>query len=226
MPGQPLASSPTPATRTASFFDAYARDFDAIYGTRRTWPNRLVNRWLRRSMRLRYERTIAGCEPVAGRTALDIGCGPGHYAVELARRGAAGVVGLDFAESMIELARAHAADAGVADRCRFAFGDFMEYGAEGPFDYAILMGFMDYMAEPRRVIEKALSLARRRAFFSFPAAAGLLAWQRRLRYRNRCDLYLYGRDRIERLFESAGALEVTVEPIARDFFVTAVTGVD
>ena len=45
--------------RTSAFFDAYARDFDAIYGNRNTFVNRIINRMLRKSMRLRYEMTIA-----------------------------------------------------------------------------------------------------------------------------------------------------------------------
>jgi hypothetical protein len=83
------------------------------------------------------------------------------------------------------------------------------------------MGFMDYMPEPRRVIEKALSLARSKVFFSFPAEGGLLAWQRKLRYRNRCELYMYTRDQLESLFSSFGGVRTTIEPAARDFFVTA-----
>jgi 2-polyprenyl-3-methyl-5-hydroxy-6-metoxy-1,4-benzoquinol methylase len=207
--------------RTSGFFDGYAGDFDAIYGTSNTLVNRLVNRWLRKSMRLRFERTLAGCDPIEGRTAIDIGCGPGHYAVALARRGAARVHGLDFAESMIQIAKRHAEQAGVAERCDFDFGDFLAWKAPRSYDYAVVMGFMDYMADPRAVIEKTLSMTAGRAFFSFPTAGGLLAWQRRLRYKKRCDLYLYRREQLERLFDGAGADRIAIDRIARDFFVTA-----
>jgi len=57
------------------------------------------------------------------------------------------------------------------------------------FDYAIVMGFMDYIADPSALIGKVLRVCRGKAFFSFPADGGPLAWQRRLRYRNRCPLY-------------------------------------
>jgi 2-polyprenyl-3-methyl-5-hydroxy-6-metoxy-1,4-benzoquinol methylase len=207
--------------RTSGFFDGYAGDFDAIYGTSNTLANRLVNKFLRRSMRLRFERTLAGCAPIQGRTAIDIGCGPGHYAVALARRGAARVHGLDFAESMIEIARRHAARAGVADRCDFDFGDFLSWKAPRRYDYAVVMGFMDYMADPRAVVAKTLSLTSGKAFFSFPIAGGFLAWQRQLRYRKRCDLYLYRRDQVQRIFDGLGAARVDIDRIARDFFVTA-----
>ena len=74
--------------RTPSFFSGYAADFDAIYANQATPFNSVVNRLFRRSMRLRFELTIAGCNPINGRSVLDVGCGPGHYGIELAHRGA------------------------------------------------------------------------------------------------------------------------------------------
>src|SRR5688572_1501281 len=109
----------------AEFFDSYAHDFDAIYGTRHTALNRLINKHFRKSMRLRYERAIAGCDPIEGRSVLDIGCGPGHFGIALASRGAGRVVGIDFAPQMLAVARQHAEQKGVADRCEWILGDFL-----------------------------------------------------------------------------------------------------
>jgi 2-polyprenyl-3-methyl-5-hydroxy-6-metoxy-1,4-benzoquinol methylase len=211
----------TSSRRTSDFFDSYAHDFDAIYGTRNSFLNRLINRYLRKSMMLRYQKTLEGCNPVEGRTVIDIGCGPGHYSVALAERGAGHVVGIDFAERMVGLAERRARLAGVSDRCEFVRGDFMTYAPGRKFDYSILMGFMDYVAEPRKVIERAVGLTSSRAFFSFPADGGLLSWQRRLRYRRRCELYLYLPGEIERLFQGFNGLHIGIEKIARDYFVTA-----
>lgn len=207
-------------TSVSEFFDSYAEGFDAIYGTRNTFLNRLLNRYLRKSMRLRFEKSIAACDPVEGRSVLDVGTGPGHYAITLARRGAGRVLGIDFAEGMLGLARRRAAEAGVASRCEFVLGDFLTYPFGETFDYVILTGFMDYMADPKGVIERAASLARRRVMFSFPAAGGFLAWQRRLRYRSRCDLFLYSRAHLDELFAGFDPARVRIEPIARDYFVT------
>lgn len=205
--------------RTSEFFQAYARDFDAIYGTRNTWLNRLINHFWRRSMKLRYEETLRGCTPIAGKKVLDVGCGPGHYAVSLAQKGAAQVLGLDFAPGMLELARARAEQAGVAGRCRFEVADFLAYPLNETFDYAVVMGFMDYVREPGPVIAKVLQATREKAFFSFPAAGGLLAWQRRLRYRQRCDLFLYTEKDLAQLFAATGA-RGEIKRLARDYFVT------
>jgi 2-polyprenyl-3-methyl-5-hydroxy-6-metoxy-1,4-benzoquinol methylase len=210
----------TSTNRTSEFFHAYARDFNAIYGNSNTFVNRLVNRHFRASMRLRYEKTIEGCSPIAGRTVLDIGCGPGHYSVTLAKNGAAEVFGIDFADEMINLSTQHAQSAGVANRCHFARKDFLLDPIDKKYDYTIAMGFMDYMADPRKTVEKVLSVTQSKAFFSFPAEGGILAWQRKLRYKSRCPLYLYTLPQLKDLFSSVAPEQVRIEPIARDYFVT------
>jgi len=205
--------------RTSQFFDRYAIDFDSIYGNDNRTFERVINRLFRRAMVLRYQKTMAGCQPIAGRTVIDIGCGPGHYSVALARAGAAHVLGLDFAPGMLKIAQESARRLGVEQRCVFELGDFLSYPIPERFDYAIVMGFMDYVADPRPVIDHVLAVTRGRAFFSFPKEGGPLAWQRKLRYRNRCDLFLYREDRIRSLFLPTNT-PFLIESIGRDFFVT------
>lgn len=205
--------------RTRQFFHEYASGFNSIYSNRNTLANRLINRVFRKSMALRYRKTLEGCRPIEGKSVLDVGCGPGHYGIALARAGAAHVVGIDFAEGMIKLARRQAQATGVGARCTFIAQDFYTYQSETPFDYSIVMGVMDYVADPNVLIAKVLSMTQDRAFFSFPVAGGLLAWQRKLRYRARCPLFLYTRTQVEELFESIKGAQAQVEPIVRDFFV-------
>lgn len=54
-----------------------------------------------------------------GKTVIDFGCGPGVQAVEMARHGAARVVGLEIQPRSIAAAQARALEAGVQDRCEF-----------------------------------------------------------------------------------------------------------
>jgi ubiquinone/menaquinone biosynthesis C-methylase UbiE len=208
------------AAQTAKFFDDYAKDFNAIYGNENTLLNAVVNRVFRKSMVIRYERTLAGCAPIEGKSVIDIGCGPGHYAVALAGKGAARVLGVDFAPGMIEIARARAARAGVGDRCSFTLGDFLTATGDETFDYAVVMGFMDYIEDPRALIEKVLRVCRGKAFFSFPADGGPLAWQRRWRYRKRCALFLYTEPQIRKLVAGLPVRSSSIEMISRDYFVT------
>lgn len=205
---------------TDKFFDSYAGDFAALYGAERTRFSRVINHIFRKSMRARFAHTLAACRPVAGKTVLDVGCGPGHYAVALAQQGIPAVTGIDFAPAMIELAQAKAAAAGVAERCTFIVGDFLTHEFATRFDYVILMGFMDYIADAPATIARALVLARGKALFSFPAAGGVLALQRRWRYRRKCPLFMYSLTQLRTLFADIPNARVAIDKLHRDYFVT------
>ena len=152
----------------AEFFDSYSGQFNAIYGNKDSLLSGPVNRLFRKSMRMRFEYTMRGCQPVEGKSVVDIGCGPGHYSIRLAEMGARSILGLDFAPGMIEIANENAAHAGVESRCQFVYGDFLQYPFNCTFDYAVVMGFMDYVERPAKVIENVLRVTKDRAFFSFP----------------------------------------------------------
>jgi ubiquinone/menaquinone biosynthesis C-methylase UbiE len=96
--------------------------------TRQAHERQLILRWLWGKLSL-----------TPGQRVLDVTCGPGLYAVELARRGL-DVTGIDFAPAAVEYARQHAADAGVEDSCRFLLQDVrdMNFGCAG-FDAALLL---------------------------------------------------------------------------------------
>jgi len=88
------------------------------------------------------ERAAARAQLAAGDSALDICCGTGDLALELSRRVAPGgsVVGCDFSEPMLDLAREKAAS-GAAAGVRFEWADALQlpYDA-GRFD-AVTVGF-------------------------------------------------------------------------------------
>lgn len=111
------AALATPASKRRYvrwLFDTIADRYDLItavlsYGQDRRWKRRLAD--------------MAGVAP--GARALDLACGTGDIAFELARHGA-DVVGLDLTPRMIELARAKRARAsGLARAPRFLVGDMM-----------------------------------------------------------------------------------------------------
>jgi len=88
------------------------------------------------------ERAADRAELAPGDTALDACCGTGDLALELARRvGPAGtVIGSDFSDRMLELAREKAARRG-ATGVRFEWGDALDLSYEdGSFD-AVSVGF-------------------------------------------------------------------------------------
>lgn len=107
-----------------------------------------------------------------GSRVLDVGCGPGRHALELARRGIT-VLGVDVSDSFVELARRAADQEGLAnvafvrlDARRLAGSDFA-----GPdfdvtaFDAAICLcqgafGLMHSIADDRAVLEGIASKVR------------------------------------------------------------------
>ncbi|MES2753249.1 MAG: bifunctional 2-polyprenyl-6-hydroxyphenol methylase/3-demethylubiquinol 3-O-methyltransferase UbiG [Pseudomonadota bacterium] len=107
-------SATDPATtidpREAAHFGALAADWWDPRGSsamlHRLNPPRLA--YLRERIDAHWGGDGAGFTPLAGRTALDVGCGAGLLCEPLARLGAA-VTGIDAAPENIAAARAHAA---------------------------------------------------------------------------------------------------------------------
>jgi len=85
---------------------------------------------------------------------LDLGCGPGLYLHELARRGVTGH-GVDLGPASIDHAREVADDEGLA--CTFEVGDVTRAAFDGPFDL-IMMIFGQYNVFTR---EQALDFTQR-----------------------------------------------------------------
>ena len=70
---------------------------------------------------------------------LDVTCGPGFYAVDLAQRGCF-VTGVDFAPAAVEFAHGLAVEHGVGQRCHFIQGDVREIPfEEEKYDAALLI---------------------------------------------------------------------------------------
>ena len=74
--------------RVRLYFDNHAQQFDAIYRPEKRLGQKLVDRLFHQVIHRRFQLTFDWCGPVAGKRVLDIGCGPGQYALEFARRGA------------------------------------------------------------------------------------------------------------------------------------------
>ena len=112
-------------------FDRVAGRYDALNSVMTAG---LHHRW--------RERAAARAGLAPGDSALDVCCGTGDLALELSRHVAPGghVVGCDFSEPMLDLAREKAAAGGVAG-VRFEWADALELPYDsGRFD-AVTVGF-------------------------------------------------------------------------------------
>ena len=67
------------------------------------------------------------------------------------------------------------------------------------------MGFFDYIENPVPVLVKMCSIANYEVYASFPKAGGILAIQRRVRYKLRsCPLWLYSKKRLNSVLIESG----------------------
>jgi len=89
--------------RARAVWDERAARWDAISQENRVAPDRAAD----------LVRTIDALRVNPGDRALDAGCGSGQFAIAFAERGLQ-VTGVDLAPAMIERARGHAAERGVA----------------------------------------------------------------------------------------------------------------
>lgn len=146
-----MASSSTPSPTTirpeeAAHFATHAADWWNPEGSsamlHKLNPLRLG--YIRRAADAHWRLDATSLHPLAGRRALDVGCGAGLLCEPLARLGAA-VTGLDAAQESIAVARAHAELQGLA----------IDYRAQGvekldvePFDLVTAMEVIEHVADP------------------------------------------------------------------------------
>ena len=111
--------------------------------------------YVRDMIDMHWQADEHGFKPLAGKSALDVGCGAGLLAEPLARMGAQ-VTAVDAAPELIEVAKDHAAGQGLPI-------DYRAVGVEsvdGKFDLVTAMEVIEHVAEPQAFID---SLAHRLA---------------------------------------------------------------
>ena len=188
--------SPVQAENVRRFFSGFSEQWDTIYGGKRTRVLRGLDAMFRRDIYDRYDLTFKTLGPLLkDKTVLDIGCGSGVYGIEAARWSPRKIVGLDIAEPMIARARREAERQGCAERCQFVCSPFPPVRPvaelEEPFDFAIVMGVMDYVAEPVPFLTALRRQIRHAAVISVPFKDSFRWPLRRIRYRllGRCEVF-------------------------------------
>jgi SAM-dependent methyltransferase len=84
---------------------------------------------------------------------LDVGCGGGDVALELARRARAGrVVGLDLDEAKLEIARAEAREAGV-DNVEYRWQDLRSADLGAGYDLVHVRFVLSHLADPQGAVD-------------------------------------------------------------------------
>ena len=199
-----------------NYWNSEVNAFHSIYSQQKSKVSTYLDKVFRKDMYERFVFTIENCAPVAGRRFLDVGCGSGVYSLELARKGAGNVTGLDIAENMLEICRRAAEREHVDDRCRFLHTDLLEYRADSSFDVSIGIGLFDYISDPRPVLKKMRQLTTDKAIMSFPRLYTWRAPVRKARLSLRgCPVFFYTKEQVGRLLKEAGFESYTTTKVGK-----------
>ncbi len=191
--------------QVATFWNNIAHDFDAIYTGRKSFIGRVLDRTFRKDIYQRFDWVMERAGDVRGKNVCDVGCGSGRFVNELARRGAARVVGVDVAPEMLRMAADLVTQNGAARVCEFVHSDVLDWKTTERFDIAIAIGFWDYIADPP---------ARLRIIRRMTTGKFLSAWPRYWTWRMPirkvrlkvagCPVYFFTRPRVYQMLESSG----------------------
>jgi 2-polyprenyl-6-hydroxyphenyl methylase / 3-demethylubiquinone-9 3-methyltransferase len=148
-----ISATAAPATNSdqgeVRKFDALAARFWDAHGEFR--PLHLLN-----PVRSAF---IAQHARLAAAQLLDVGCGGGLLTESLTVLGAR-VTGIDLAPGMIEVARLHAAHAGLAIDYRLASAEELLAGGGGPFDVVTCMEMLEHVPQPAATVQTLAQLTR------------------------------------------------------------------
>lgn len=191
-----------------AYFDRIADEFDGHYATKKGPWEMIIDKIFRQGMVQRWDY-VTGKMDWTGRTVVDIGCGPGRYMAALVGRGAARVTGLDFAASMIEVARKNLQKVGALDKCDLIVGDFLTYNfGDQKFDTVVAMGYYDYILGQAALDEhfgRMWNVCSSRVVASFPKRWSFKTFPRWvwLSARN-CPVQFFSHDDVESMMKRLG----------------------
>ncbi len=150
----PLAGTPLPDRETLARF--------YTFGWERRWLGWLDGQGVPgdAGYKLRLRNTLALIRPPAGSfRLLDLGCGVGIYAVQLARRfPGAQILGIDLSPPQIEAARSLAARLGVSGRVHFEVGDALALEVKEPPHVVLAAEVIEHLVDPSPCLSRLASL--------------------------------------------------------------------
>ncbi len=102
---------------------------------------------------------IDGLAPLAGKSALDIGCGGGILAEAMARRGAR-VTGIDLSEKALKVAQLHLLESKIAVAYEAISAEDLAARSPGAYDVVTCMELLEHVPDPASLVRACARLAR------------------------------------------------------------------
>jgi len=209
--------------KSGVFFHGFADTFDTFYDGKRNPMMQWIDRRFRNCIFERYRLTFERLGDMRGKTVIDIGCGSGPYIVEAIKQGATHVAAVDAAPRMLELAKQRIERINALNQVSFHKGYFPQHKPEGMFDFAIVMGVLDYVQDAVSFLTGLRGVVHRAAVLSFPSKHWFRTPFRKCRYKLRdCPVYFYDEKLIDSLCRQTGWGIVDIDKIpgaGMDYFV-------
>jgi len=207
-------------SRVQAYFQKSSHSFDSIYARRKGLFQRLADFLFHRVIQKRFEIVFQEAGDLTGKTLLDVGCGSGRYLVEAVKRGASQVAGIDFAESMLELAGAYLNHYGYSDRAKLIRGDFLKFSDENRYKIVVGIGYFDYLSGPYEHLLKMKHFATDKIIMSFPKRWTVRTLIRKIRLTLAgCPVFFYTKPKISSLLKETHLANYKIINLSRDYIV-------
>jgi 2-polyprenyl-6-hydroxyphenyl methylase / 3-demethylubiquinone-9 3-methyltransferase len=108
---------------------------------------------------LRLDYIVGRNHGLAGKTALDVGCGGGILAEAMAGAGAT-VTGIDLSDKALAVAQLHRLESGVAVDYRLISAEALAAQTPGAFDVVTCMEILEHVPQPASTVAACATLAK------------------------------------------------------------------
>jgi len=199
------------------YFEQIASEFDGIYDNKGNFITKIFNKIFRKGMYERVNITIEESGQVQNKTILDIGCGSGRVSFLLAKEGAE-VIGIDYSNQMIELAKKNRRQLSQNNSIEFKCCDFMhDFPHDRKYDISIALGVFDYIQDPIPFLDKVKKITKSKIIASYPVKFAFQSPLRKLWLRSRnCPVYFYTEENLKKIYSRIGINEIKIISVPKD----------
>jgi 2-polyprenyl-3-methyl-5-hydroxy-6-metoxy-1,4-benzoquinol methylase len=212
--GQQFRKKNVDDEKVKDYFDKIADEFDSIYENKGTLLSRITNKFFRKGMFERVPITVQESRPLQDKSVLDIGCGSGRVSFLLAKEGAR-VTGIDYARSMIELAKKYQQQLKVIDNVEFICSDFMSnFPEDKKYDISIAIGVFDYIKDPMPFLKKVKKMTTTKIIAYYPAKFAFQSPLRKVWLSTRnCPVFFYTEGELKKIYSDLGIEKTKIIPV-------------
>jgi ubiquinone/menaquinone biosynthesis C-methylase UbiE len=207
--------------KVKDYWEKIAAEFDTIYSGEKSAFKRWLDKVFRADMYERYRLTVEECGAENIKSVLDVGTGSGRFCLPLAKEKNR-ILGIDFSQPMIDIAKQRAEEAGVAEKCDFRVADFMALDLDEKFDASIAIGVFDYINKPVPFLSKMAKTANVKVVATFPI---LWSWRVPVRWVRLnvlgCPVYFFTAAKVRKLCEESGLTVKSLKRVGKIHFLVA-----